>query len=139
MEGILIYYDEKAAGYMERMVRRLAYGDALVSDEGLIRTFWRLEYIDPGQGEVHYRLYHAGQTVGVQYVRAASWLSEVQRKLGAYLTILGFTPQNTSLIMGGARTKVSDEHNRLPHLFKFDFEHQQPEEDDLEALETNAS
>lgn len=122
MNDLIVFYDEKQARYMERMIRRLWYGDALTRSEGLIQTSWRLEYISPTEGEPHYRLYHQGETIGIQYVRAASWLPQVQRKLAAYLVIVGFLPDNTTLVVGGAKTPERWEHNRLPKLFATRFD-----------------
>lgn len=121
---LIVYYDAREARFLERLVRRMAYGDALV------RRGWRLEYRQP-EGFTHYLLYRDGVAVGIQYVRAVRWLPEVQRKLAGYLTIVGFTPRNTTLRIGGARTPLSAEHNRLPKLFRFEFEHREENEVEL--------
>jgi hypothetical protein len=117
METLAIYYDPKLAEYMERMCRRMTYGDSLVA----WMRGWRLEYRCPDSGHVHYLLCRSGEPVGLQYVRAGNWLPEVQRKLGVYLSIIGYTPQNTTLnpVGVGKRAPLALEHNRLPHLFPF--------------------
>ncbi len=133
---LTITIDNRQALFMEKQVRRLNYGDALVC-EGR----GSLEYIEPETGFPHYIFWRDErgdnedqdeQPVGVQYVRASSWLREVQQKLGAYLVLLGFTPWNCEVIRGGAITPAAFEHNRLPHLFAFDFQHQQPDDEDDE-------
>lgn len=113
-----VYYDPVQAMYLHRLVKRMAYGDALVRFGW--RTEYRLEYICPDKGFVHYILYCDNEPVGLQYVRATSWLDEVQRKLGAYLVTIGFRFDKCELKMGGAKTPLSFKHNRLPHLFVFD-------------------
>jgi hypothetical protein len=110
-----VFYDTKNERYVYLRVKRLGYGDALICfDHG----GWRLEYIAPDSGFVNYRLYAGSRLVGIQYVRAASWLPVVQHYVAAYLTILGFTPYNTELKIDGAKTRVSAETNRLPKLFE---------------------
>lgn len=119
---ITVLYNDRVARRLERLIRRMAYGDAL------IRHGWRLEYVRPDRGLVHYRLYRGNELVGIQYVRAASWLAEVQRGLAAYLSIVGFTPTNTRLRIGGSRTRLSAPTNRLPKLFIVDFDTDDPDE-----------
>lgn len=101
--------------YLERQIRRLTYGDALV------RRGYRLEYISPIKGFTHYRLYQSRKLVGIQYVRDPRWLPYVQRNLAAYLALMGFNRQNTSLQVGGAKTSLRAKTNRLPKLFVLEF------------------
>lgn len=109
-----MFYDTNNERYVYLRVARLRYGDALTCfDHG----GWRLEYIAPDSGFINYRLYAGNRLVGIQYIRAASWLNVVQHYLAAYLTVIGFTPYNTELKMGGAKTPVSADTNRLPKLF----------------------
>lgn len=103
----------------------MVYGDALV------RRGWRLEYIRPDKGFIHYRLYRGNMLVGIQYVRAAWWLTEVQHNLAAYLSIVGFTPENTQLRIGGSRTRLNTTSHRLPKLFIVDFDTDEPDDPDL--------
>ena len=127
-------------------VNRLCHNDArhvlhclrwMKYDDALVIPSARLEYRSPAEGETHYLLERYGQPVGLQYVRAASWLDEVQRKLAVYLANIGFTPQFTRRIAGGAQTPLAFQHNRLPHLFTFDAWHEQkdaPDPDDQYAF-----
>lgn len=112
---LTVFYDKKNESYVYRRVCRLRYGDALICYE---HGGWRLEYICPDEGFVRYALYAGQRLVGIQYVRAASWLSVVQHYLSAYLTVIGFTPFNTELKQGGAKTPISADTNRLPKLFE---------------------
>ncbi len=115
--GLLtVHYNDSAATFLLFLIRRMAIRDALVSKP------WRLERIDPLVGFEHYILYCGSEVVGVQYVRAASWLDPVQHGLAAYLTVLGFRPANTDYLIDGARTSDRAEHNRLPHLFALSLE-----------------
>lgn len=111
---LTVYYDTASEKYLYRRICRMKYGDAVkcYSHGG-----WRLEYICPDQGFVRYALYAGERLVGIQYVRAANWLTVVQHYLSAYLTVLGFTFDNTELLIGDARTPVNAETNRLPKLF----------------------
>jgi len=111
---LTVFYDVKSEGYLYRRVTRLRYGDALIC---YAHSGWRLEYINPDEGFVRYALYAGNRLVGIQYVRAANWLNTVQHYLAAYLTVLGFTFDNTEIKAGGARTPVSAPTNRLPKLF----------------------
>lgn len=113
---ITLFYDEKTARWLERQIRLLCYGDALV------RRGYRLEYLCPPSGFPRYVLYRRNAVIGVQHVRAGWWLPEVQRKLAAYLTILGFEPGNTHTKIGGARTPLREKHYRLPRLFVSNFD-----------------
>lgn len=108
-----ITYDYALVVWLERQIRLMCYGDALT------RLGYRLEYIDPPSGFVHYRLYRGRDLVGIQYIRAASWLPSVQHSLAIYLSVLGFTRANTTIRIGGAKTPLHAETNRLPKLFEF--------------------
>ena len=119
LSELTIYYDMHNARYLLQWIRRVAYGDALLQFKGNTYTGWRLEYICPDIGHVHYLLYKGDNPVGLQYVRAPHWTSEVQRRLAAYLTVVGFTPTNVEIRLGGAQTPIKFVHNRLPHLFEF--------------------
>lgn len=122
---ITVLYNDRVARRLERLIRRMAYGDAL------IRRGWRLEYVCPDRGFVHYRLYRGDELVGIQYVRSASWLADVQQGLAAYLSIVGFTPANTQLRIGGSRTRLRAPTNRLPKLFIVNFDDDEPDEPEL--------
>lgn len=111
---LTVFYDTENERYVYLRVARMVYGDALTCfDHG----GWRLEYIRPDSGFINYRLYAGNRLVGIQYIRAASWLNVVQHYLAAYLVVIGFSPHNTELIMGGAKTPVRADTNRLPKLF----------------------
>lgn len=97
---------------MLRHVRWMRYGDALYTPG------WRLEYRLPDPGFPHYLLARGDEPVRVQYIRAAYWLIEVQQKLVEFLFIMGFRVDNT--YRGVARIPVSEEHNRLPHMFIYE-------------------
>ena len=113
---LVIRFDQRAATQLLPMVRQVRLGDALVCPHG------RLERIRPDIGFEHYLLYQNGQVTGLQYIRARHWLDEVQTKLSALLSALGFTVQNTTLRIAGAQTPLSFEHNRVRHLFQMDNE-----------------
>lgn len=137
---LTVFYDREQERYVYMRVRTMKYDDALVCYE---HGGWRLEYICPPKGFVRYALYTTNnKLVGIQYVRAASWLPVVQRYLAAYLTVIGFTAHNTQLKSGGAKTPWNAPTNRLPKLFHipgeelFDVEARDSEgrvEDDVEA------
>jgi|CXWL01.1.fsa_nt_gi hypothetical protein len=124
-EALIVYSEDRRTQlYLLRTVRCMTYGDALTMPG------FRLEYRQPRSGLIHYMLVRTGKPVGVQYVKAASWLDEVQQKLSVYLTILGFNRNNTNLRAGGARVPLYFEHDRLPLLFKFEAQHKQADIDD---------
>lgn len=109
---LTLTYDRAVVVWLERQIRKLCYGDSLT------RLGYRLEYIDPPSGFVHYRLYRGAQLVGIQYVRSPSWLPSLQRTLAIYLSILGFARDNSAIRIGGAKTPLRAETNRLPKLFE---------------------
>jgi len=113
---LVIRFDQRAATQLLRLVRQVRLDDALVCPHG------RLERIRPDIGFEHYLLYQNGQATGLQYVRAPHWLDEVQAKLAALLSAMGFTVQNSVVRIGGAQTPLSFEHNRVRHLFEMDCE-----------------
>ena len=113
---LVIRFDQRAATQLLPMVRQVRLDDALVCPHG------RLERIRPEIGFEHYLLYQNGQPVGLQYVRSRYWLDEVQTKLAALLSALGFTVQNSTIRIGGAQTPLSFEHNRVRRLFDMELE-----------------
>lgn len=113
---LVIRFDQRVATQLLPMIRQVRLDDALVCPHG------RLERIRPEIGFEHYLLYQNGQVTGLQYVRARHWLDEVQTKLAALLSVLGFTVHNTTIRIGGAQTPLSFEHNRVRHLFQMDSE-----------------
>lgn len=108
-----VLFDHRAATFLLPMVRSIRVGDALICPHA------KLERIKPEVGFEHYILYQNGVPSGLQYVRAVTWLNEVQKNLAAYLTIIGFTVHNTRLKPDGATTPLKFEHNRIRHLFEF--------------------
>lgn len=109
MDKLTVHYNQRAATFMLRIVRSMVIGDALISKS------WRLERIDPLVGFEYYILYCGDEVVGIQYVRARTWLSPVQECLAAYLSLIGFRPDTVEL--GRAKTRDSFEHNRQSPLF----------------------
>lgn len=118
MERITLFFESKRALPLLRLVRQMAYGDALV----MPRRGLRLEYVCPDAGLIHYRLYMNDKLVGVQFVRADHWLKEVQEKLAATLLLVGFVAEQTMLKYGGAKSGPDDSHLRKRKLFQMDYD-----------------
>jgi hypothetical protein len=127
---IVLFYDTRTARWLERQIRKMAYGDALT-----IRGY-RLEYLCPPVGFIHFRLYRSRTLIGIQYVRSPNWLMPVQRGLAAYLALIGFNHANTVLKVGGARTPLSAKTNRLPKLVDIDCVQQPSKQTPVTPAET---
>lgn len=110
-EYLPVYCNERHARYLITLVRRLTYLDALLSSGR------RVEYVNPVYGIPFYVLYNGKEAVGLQYVTASDRLNSVQLGLARYLAAIGFTPGNTELKLDAARTPLTFQHNRLPHLW----------------------
>ena len=121
-------FDRNTQRYLLQKLRYLHYEEALHCSNG-----WRLEYRIPDSGEIHYLLVRQNEPVALQYVRATSWLNEVQNEMAFILTWLGFTAHNTQVLeVGkGQRVSLAFGHNRLPHMCEFEFWHDVSEDDDL--------
>lgn len=104
-------YGDDVSVELEWLIRKMAYDDAPV------RRGWRLEYLALAHGFKHYRLYKGGIVIGVQDIRSPSVLPRIQRHLAAYLAGIGFTPDNTRLVVFGARTSLSAPKHGIPRLF----------------------
>lgn len=138
--------------YVLKQIRRMKLGDALITyDHADITTIgwsdktppiaWRVEYRRPLEGEDHYLLIQGREPVAVQYIKSRYWLDEVQVKLAAYLVLIGFRAFNVDYLVGGEETAEDYVHNRLPHLFQFDYWYKRRDDDDdsrmlKEALES---
>jgi hypothetical protein len=106
----LLLYDSTAAA-MECMLYQLCLDDCLT------RYGWRLDYIYPERGNAFYALYRRGVLLGIVDVMAYRRGMEVDRKMGVYLAGMGFTPHNTWVVIGGAKTPIDIKKDSLPQLF----------------------
>jgi len=101
---------DRTAEQLERMLRRLAYDDALVCKGQ------RVEYLYPEQGFVYYCLKAGGLLMKVD-VRSPKDLVEVQKNLAHCLVWLGFVPEETVWVEGGAETPYDANKRKMRRLF----------------------
>lgn len=102
----------QTATNMVKLFQKLSYGDALV------RRGYRFEYVQLERGFPHYRLYKGDTLIGIQDVRSPKVLPRIWNDLAACLMQYGFTPQNSYIVICGARTPWNAPKWASPYLLK---------------------
>jgi hypothetical protein len=85
-------YDQTAAA-LETLIR-----DRLHYDYAVRCGRWRLAYVCPASGFVHYRLTRGSAVAFVVDVRSPARLPAIQRMLAYHLAALGFTVARTAIV-----------------------------------------
>jgi hypothetical protein len=109
-----------AAACLLPLVQKLFVDDVLLSKP------WRVELVRMGEGWPHYRLYRAARLVGIadipvaddMLIRTYKGLADIQRKLCLCLALAGFTPFNSFVYTGEAKTVIGMAKKDLPYLFQ---------------------
>jgi hypothetical protein len=102
---------------LERLIRRMCYGDALLLAAGM-----RLEYIQPafnpqtGLGGFDYYKLITLRRSYIVHIRGHLVLPKRQRQIAECLVQLGVRPETARLVEWGARTPPEAPRWRLPHL-----------------------
>jgi hypothetical protein len=108
---MLLWGDSRSVG-MAALVARMLLGDRLESKT------WGLEYVEvEGGAYPHYRLRRRKDVLGIRDVTSPRMLAPIHRGLGILLASLGWRPDRTFLIAGGAEVSDGEKKHRLPTLF----------------------